>query len=168
MVAFTVAGCGDGSGANPAGASAPAGTSAPASSATVPATEATAAPTGRPAAPPANAFTGLELAKSGGFAGVDESVSVKADGSWTRLENSKVVSTGKLTAAQLAGLRKLAADPALATEANRKATPARCADGFNYTLNIGHQLIRYEQCGTDATKPRLTLDIINLVTDATT
>jgi hypothetical protein len=172
-LALTLTGCGDDAGGagptRPSGSSAPAAaTGAPApASAPAPATEATSAPGGRPAPPPAGGFTGLEMAKSGGFAGINESVTVKADGAWTRLEDRKVVRTGKLTAAQLAGLRKLAADPALATEANQKAATARCADGFNYTLHVGYQLIRYEQCGTQA-PPKVTMEIIDLVTKATT
>jgi hypothetical protein len=166
MAALTpLAGCDDAGGGSAAAYSAPA-VSTPVREATSapPVRETTSGPTATAA--PAGGFTGLEMAKSGGIAGVSESVKVDADGSWQRLDDRTVVGSGKLTSAQLTRRQQLAADPALAAEAGREVATPRCADGFHYTLSVGFQLIRYEQCGpTDS--PRLTTEIIDLVTEAT-
>jgi hypothetical protein len=177
LAVLALGACGDGAGDGPAPqagasgaaggpASAPSGTPASASGGAQPGPSAS----GRPATPatarPPDGFTGLELARTGGFGGVDEQVTVRADGTWQRLDAGKVVARGKLTGARLAELQRLAADPALAAEAGRKVAPGRCADGFHYTLRVGDRLIRHEQCGTGA-KPPVTLDIIDLITSAT-
>ncbi|GIE94237.1 hypothetical protein [Paractinoplanes rishiriensis] len=124
--------------------------------------------TTRPGTPESTstAFTGLELAKTGGFAGVNQSVTVKPDGSWQRLDGKKVTVSGKLNAGQLGELKGLLTAPQLAREADRKVPPNRCADAFAYVLRVNSEVIRYTQCDA-ADRPEQTLKVITFVERAT-
>jgi hypothetical protein len=168
LLMLTLAGCGDSGPSDSANPASPISPSFAAESAVPSATGNPSSGPGRttsggPASPtPASSFGGLEMAKSGGIAGIAESVSIKPDGGWTKMDGRTVTKTGKLTTAQQAKLRQMTADPRLATEAGRKIQPGRCADAFNYLLHVNFQLIRYQQCGA-ADKPQLTMAIIDYV-----
>jgi hypothetical protein len=159
--------------AGTASAAAPPGSAAPT-------TEPTAAPPRSPVAtpPPAGtsrpgrpeststAFTGLQLTKTGGFAGISQGVTIRADGSWQRLDGKKVTVSGKLNAGQLGELKGLLAAPQLAREADRKVPPNRCADAFAYVLRVNSASIRYTQCDA-ADRPQQTIKVITFVERAT-
>ena len=109
---------------------------------------------------------GVQLVKTGGIAGVNETVTVKPDGSWYRIDGKRnTKASGKLTDAQMAALQQLLTDPKLLTEGG-KAGSGHCADGFEYLLVVEYRLIHYTACG-QGTKPEVTLKIIGLLQSAT-
>ncbi|MGW0436583.1 protealysin inhibitor emfourin [Micromonospora sp. NPDC003197] len=127
-----------------------------------------------PGQPPAGASPGqppagggaVTIVRTGGFAGVWQSLTVGSDGRWTYHDrpNDRDVETGTLTAAQQTQLRTLLGDPALAAEAARKPGPPACADGFSYTLTTGSSTVSWLDCG-DA--PKTAGSVVRLLEDAT-
>jgi hypothetical protein len=146
-------------------AASPSDNPAPATVTTPPAASTGVPPRSAVATPPTG-FAGLELGKSGGIAGVAESVTIEADGTWQRLDGGKAVASGKLTDAQLTELRTLAANPRLAVETARQATFERCADGFTYELTVLRP-IRYMDCGP-GDEPQAARAVVAFVEGATT
>jgi hypothetical protein len=129
LVALPLAGCGG----------------SPGSGAAAPAT-ATATPA------PATATPAVALQRSGGIAGTRDAVTVQPDGSWRRTAKTGSPSTGTLSADQQARLARMAADPALHSEATRTVPEVECADGFDYQLTAGGTKVAWRECGS-ATKP---------------
>jgi hypothetical protein len=113
---------------------------------TVPTTVPTSSAAGTPAAGP------VALQRSGGIAGNRDAVTVAPDGSWRRTAKTGSPSTGTLSADQRARLARMAADPALRTEATRTVPETECADGFDYQLTAGSTKVAWRECGS-ATKP---------------
>lgn len=166
-LSLTLAGC--------AGNSSP--TAAPGSSAS--ATPGQATPTspvqpspGGPAAsasaPGAAGLPRVTLRRTGGFAGVFQTLVVRPDGGWTWTDGPETggpSKTGQLTAAQRTELARLAADPALAAEASSKRGAPKCNDGFLYTLAVGARTVVWGDCG--AVTPPTATAITNLLATAT-
>ena len=153
--------------ASPSGVPPASPSSSPAGASPAPSAPPTATtPTPTPTTPPK--AEGLELTRSGGVAGITETITVMPDGTWAKVSSKPAVTArGKLTAAQLAALQRLLADPRLASEASGKnAGDNHCADAFTYLLVARHQLIRYTSCG-QADKPEVTVAIIDLLQIAT-
>ncbi|MCU7726839.1 hypothetical protein ODJ79_24180 [Actinoplanes sp. KI2] len=95
-------------------------------------------------------------------------IKVRPDGTWWRSEDGgRTATKGELTAAQMAELQRLIADPRLAAEAKSAAGgPGRCADAFVYFLNVRFLAIRYEACGRTGNH-EVTLAIVSLLQTAT-
>lgn len=138
----------------------------------------TSAPSRTPTSPPAASATSrtptrsaadvaVSLVRSGGFTGRTETITVKADGSWQHGDGRSVDRTGKLTAAQRTRLQTLAKDPRLAAEGQRAGGGGKCNDTYTYLLKAGSRLIKYEQCPGAGAPPKVTLEIIGLLQDAT-
>ncbi|MFE6226324.1 hypothetical protein [Streptomyces sp. NPDC057854] len=75
----------------------------------------------------------VEVGVSGGFAGVDNRLVVREDGSWTVRSRSGEQRSGRMTAGGLAELRAALDDPAYARVPERPAGRP-VADGFQYTV----------------------------------
>jgi hypothetical protein len=134
--------------------------SAPDSPAASPAASATSS------APPRTptAAVAVQLVRSGGFAGGTVTIAVKPDGSWTRSDGRR----GRLSAAQRARLQALAKDPRLPAEGARATSgTVKCNDTYTYLLRVGSKAIKYEQCPGNGAPPKVTLEIIGLLQDAT-
>ena len=110
-------------------------------------------PAGSPTGQPPAGDGALTIVRTGGYAGVWQSLTTGGDGKWTYHDrpNDRDVETGTLAAAPRSQLRTLLADPALAAEAARKSGPPACADGFAYTLTTGSLTVSWLDCG-DAPK----------------
>lgn len=172
---LTLAGCGGSTDATPPTASPvsqppvttpasepPPATTTPPATATPPTTPSTATP--RPVLTP----EGVTLVKTGGIAGITETIVVKSDGTWSRkADRGGPATTGKLTAAQMAALQRLVADPRLEAEASPTTTgPGRCSDAFVYVLTAGSRRIHYTACGQGA-RPEVTMAIVALLQSTT-
>ncbi|MEV0429815.1 hypothetical protein [Micromonospora sp. NPDC050495] len=122
-----------------------------------------------PAGPGPAALPAVEvvLTKSGGIAGLSDTVTVRPDGRWTKVDRSGVSRSGQLTAADLDRLRQLAADPRLAAEATATVPPTMCADAFSYRLLVGQTTTSYVDCPPQATPPAATHAVVDLLTRAT-
>ena len=114
------------------------------------------------------ALVPLTVTRTGGIAGVRQTVRVATDGSWTYQDGRSGMSeSGRLAAAQRQELARLLRDPALLREARRSSPPGVCSDGFVYTLNIGEMVLRYDDdCGTAGDRP-VTKAALTLLMDAT-
>ncbi|MFD8014702.1 hypothetical protein [Streptomyces sp. NPDC058955] len=75
----------------------------------------------------------VEVGVSGGFAGVDNRLVVREDGSWTVRSRSGEPRTGRMTATDLAALRAALEDPAYARVPEQPTGPP-VADGFRYAV----------------------------------
>jgi hypothetical protein len=115
-----------------------------------------------PPAPPAPVVT---LRRSGGLAGVAQTVQVQPDGSWTYVDvrQSAVKRTGELTADQRKQLRALAASDELAKEGRVERKPVKCNDGFVYQLDAGAVEVGWSECG-DGDTPDTAATIAGLLT----
>ncbi|MGW6978556.1 hypothetical protein ACWGE1_03730 [Streptomyces sp. NPDC054932] len=162
LSAVVLAGCGpsgsgDGDG-KPPNASTEPGASASADpgasgSAGVPASPGTSAgpsagPTDGPGASPtagrlpAPGETLVRVTRTGGFAGQTHHLVVKGDGSWTRLDaGAKPTGTGKLSEAQLAGLRAALREADFARLPRIATGGPTIYDGFFYAfVHDGHEV----------------------------
>jgi hypothetical protein len=104
------------------------------------------------------------VARTGGFAGVMDTITVRPDGTWTHPTGLTV--TGKVDPAKFATLQQLATDPRLATEAAATSAPTKCNDAFDYTVTAGALTVSYTDCPSDAYQPVVTKQIVDLVEKA--
>ncbi|MEU3610536.1 hypothetical protein AB0E83_34625 [Streptomyces sp. NPDC035033] len=98
------------------------------------------ATTGAVATDPRSGAVLVEVRVTGGFAGVDNLLVVREDGSWTVRSRSGEPRTGRMTAAELAELRAALEDPAYARVPERPDGPP-VADGFQYSVTYDHRLV---------------------------
>ncbi|MGK5518412.1 hypothetical protein ACSNN9_03555 [Micromonospora sp. URMC 107] len=128
------------------------------------------APDGPTAAPPTPAPTTaarVVLTRSGGIAGRGDTVTVKPDGRWTAVDRAGSRRTGRLSGADLDRLRRLVADPALAAETGRPATPTACRDAFSYRLTVGAVETGYVDCPSDGGTRPTARAVVELLLGAT-
>jgi hypothetical protein len=127
---------------------APSGPAIPASSPASPPASSTAASPASPSAAkpssPAAAFP-LVVSRTGGFAGVDDRVTIQADGSAVVTRRGQKPVHTSVPATETADLRKLLAAP-------QKPAPAAsgepvCADGFHYEISSPALKAVVEDCG---------------------
>lgn len=111
---------------------------------------------------------GVTVERTGGIAGVEQSITVAPDGRWSYHQDrpgqggvDKPV-RGRLNEMYRADLQALLADPALATETGGKAD---CADGFGYKLVTGATLVEWTDCGGDG--PPTASRVVALLTEST-
>jgi hypothetical protein len=145
VLTVVVAGCatssGPGSGDLSAGTPTPSG-SGPAGS---PSPTGGASPQQNPPAP-APAPVRVVISRTGGFAGVQETITIEPNGNWV-YNNAKgsTADRGTLSASQRANLLRLLSDPRFATEI-RKPNTAVCNDAFEYMIQVGEMTASFEDC----------------------
>lgn len=123
-------------------------------------------PPGSEGTPAAGAFEGMVVTRTGGIAGVMQSLIITPEGAWTYAdERSGGSENGQLTAAQRQQLVSMLSNPALAAEAARPSAEG-CADAFLYVLAVVQATYQYEQCGNPSQRP-LTEQLLAFLTDAT-
>jgi hypothetical protein len=99
------------------------------------------------------ALPAITLRRTGGIAGVSDTVTVDPGGAWTATDKAGRRRTGRLTADQIAQVRALAVDPRLAAEARRSPGPSRCQDAFQYAVTAGATTVTYVDCPSDERPP---------------
>jgi hypothetical protein len=117
--------------------------------------------------PPATLPAAVVLTKSGGIAGLSDTVTVRTDGHWTKVDRSGGSRTGQLAAADLQRLRQLTTDPRLPAEAAATTPATMCADAFTYQLTVGDTTTGYVDCPPQATPPATTGAVVELLDRAT-
>ncbi|HCT79128.1 MAG TPA: hypothetical protein DGT23_21740 [Micromonosporaceae bacterium] len=90
----------------------------------------------------------VTVTRTGGIAGIQDTIKVDASGKWTRQDRG-----GRLTIEQVTQLQRLATDPRLVAEAAATRPPTNCADAFDYTVTAGPLTVRYSDCPSDALPP---------------
>lgn len=125
-----------------------------------------AAPTSATASASTTAFGQVTVRRSGGIAGVDQTVTVTADGAWTFADRrGNRTDRGTLSAASLDQLRRLTASPTLAAEADAGSAPPGCADAFAYLVTVDRLSITRSDCSPDE-QPTV-MAIITLLSEQT-
>ncbi len=161
VLTVIVAGCatptGTGSGDLPAGTPTPSG-SGPAGS---PSPTGGAPPQSNPPAP---ALGRVVISRTGGFAGVQEMITIEPNGNWS-YNNAKgsAADRGTLSASERANLLRLVSDPRFATEIRKPNGPAVCNDAFQYTIQVGEMTASFEDC---ADRPAVAA-VLNAIGQAT-
>lgn len=90
----------------------------------------------------------VTLTRTGGIAGVNQTIVVSASGAWTYTDKrTNATTAGQFTQPQLVQLGQLALDPRVAQEVLQSPSAGTCSDAFNYTLAIGPQTTTFEDCG---------------------
>lgn len=124
---------------------------------------------GAPAAggPPTTLPTEVVLTTSGGIVGLSDTVTVRTDGRWTKVDRSGGSRTGQLSATDLDRLRQLTTDPRLPAEATATTPATMCADAFTYQLTVGERTTGYVDCPPELTPPPATAAVVELLHQAT-
>jgi hypothetical protein len=148
-------------------------TEAPSASASADAGPTSGAPTSSapPFAPsdrPGPSIKTITVMRSGGFAGLQQTLTITGDGSWTFVDKraNLPTTTGRLSQGQLEQLTTWVGDPAFAAEARLPGATGTCYDGITYTITVDEFAAKYERCGNAAARP-LTDKILALLVDAT-
>src|SRR5262245_39550948 len=115
---------------------------------------------------PASSDARIVVHRSGGFGGVDDTMTVEGDGRWTSTSKRGSPRSGRLTEEQRSRLRTLVADPRLKDEAGRVPVATKCRDAFVYTLSVGRNRVAYTDCSTDPHRPEVAAAIVDLLMDA--
>ncbi len=132
----------------------------------------TPADTAKPGATSAPSPASVSVHRTGGFAGVDDQITVDPTGGWTATDRARARKSGELTTSEQEQLQTLAADPRLETEAVRPTAPTKCADAFQYTVTVDRTgdnrtvTVSFADCPGDENLPEAAAAIANLVTGA--
>lgn len=129
LAVAALAGCGPA--ASPSGGSASSGSPSPATASISP-----------------SALPGpVTVSRSGGIAGVNDTLTIAPDGGWTFRDRTGKTQNGHLSEAQRAELAALLADPTVGREARQAPGNPPCMDAFVYQLSAGSLLVRGPDCG---------------------
>jgi hypothetical protein len=120
-----------------------------------------------PSSPPEPAGARVVVTRSGGIAGVNDTIILEPAGQWTRIDRAGERHSGQLTDAQRARLTALATDPGLIGESAPPAASTRCRDAFHYALTVGSIRVSYVDCPADGALPVTAMSLVDLVTEAT-
>lgn len=133
-----------------------------------PAGQPTSDPGSQPSAtPPAPAQPRVVVSRSGGIAGVADTITVEPAGQWTRTGRIGERRSGLLIDDQRTRLSGLAADPRLIVESAASRAPTKCRDAFSYALEVGSIHVDYVDCPSDPDRPEVAMSIVDLLTEAT-
>jgi hypothetical protein len=167
LAAGLLTGCTATDGVSPSDSGSPEATTTPtaagSASAPAPSSGSGGAASGGATTLPSGALT-LTLVRTGGFVGVNQTITIAADGSWTYVDKrAGTTSTGKLSPDQVGQLVKLLQDPALAQDL-RQPSGVVCSDAFEYAVTLGSLSAMVEDCG----QVRPSVDaVLMFVTDST-
>ncbi|WP_431909400.1 hypothetical protein [Micromonospora carbonacea] len=131
-------------------------TTGPAGSAEGPAATGTAAPV---------AADRVVVRRSGGYGGLDDTVTVEPDGRWTAVDRAGARRTGRFTGSDLDRLRQLAAAPRLA-EGGTDDGDGRCGDAFEYRVSVGGTTVDWTDCPVAGTPPQAAAALAEFVLTA--
>jgi hypothetical protein len=132
----------------------------------------TAAPTTAPGDPgPGSGEASLAgtvtMQRSGGFAGVMQSVAIAPDGAWTYTDRrAGTVRHGRLSQTQRERLAQALANPALTGEQAASTRVGVCSDGYLYQITWGRTKAQFVWCGSVGNRPAW-VAVITLIEDAT-
>ncbi len=97
----------------------------------------------------------MTVQRTGGLAGVDDTVVVSGSGAWTATRRGGASTSGQLPPGRLSGLRLLVGGTAWQAEGAR-APDRPCAAGFGYVVTAGGRTARTNDCAL-ATQPALSV-----------
>ena len=108
----------------------------------------------------------VTITRTGGFAGVNQSIEISADGTWLYQDRRQAKNqNGRLSPDQLEQLRRLVTDPAFAAQLGRPTpTDVVCNDAFEYMVGVGGKSVAFSDCGDS---PPAVAAAISIVEQAT-
>lgn len=90
----------------------------------------------------------LTVTRTGGIAGVRQTLAVTADGSWVYTDGKTgATDRGMFTADQRTAVVQMLSNPALLAQLSQRPTNAVCNDGFVYTVSLGTEQFSFTDCG---------------------
>ena len=104
----------------------------------------------------------LTIGRTGGFIGVNESITVRSDGGWSYSAiKGKPTAQGTLAAADLAKVTQTVSDPRFGLDVRPHKENGVCADGYTYSVSIGPETSTFDDCG-EGDRPLFTalLDVL--------
>lgn len=110
----------------------------------------------------------ITVKRTGGFAGVSDTVRLDPQGVWAVTDRAGTRTTGLLEEDQAAEIRALAADPRLAAEAGRAQGSTRCRDAFHYAVTVGTMAVGYIGCPADPDQPDACIALVERLLRFTT
>jgi hypothetical protein len=96
--------------------------------------------------PQPEALQPMAIIRTGGFAGVHETLEIDGDGRWTYSDGRGASRAGQLDEAARTRLATIQADPGLAAEIAR-IPDIGCCDQFDYELRISERTYTFEDLG---------------------
>ncbi|HEX6498065.1 MAG TPA: hypothetical protein VF054_03430 [Micromonosporaceae bacterium] len=109
----------------------------------------------------------VTLTRSGGIAGVNDTITVDSGGAWTFRDRTGKILDGHLSEAQRAELAALLADPSVGREARQAPANPPCMDAFVYHLSAGGLDVQGADCGDLGRRYPGLAKIVTLLTDVT-
>lgn len=124
----------------------------------------TGTPTG--SASPSAGASQVSITRTGGLAGVNQTIVITVDGNWTYTDNrTGATQQGTITDVQRQQLLVQVADPGFAAQLLYTPISSTCADSFHYTVNFGGQSYSIDEC--DYPNRPAVAAVIATLTDAT-
>jgi hypothetical protein len=109
-------------------------------------------------------LTSLTITRTGGLAGVRQTLSLKPDGSWIYADTRNgATGRGTLTSSQRAAVVQVVTDPQLIAQLSQRTPPAVCNDGFVYALQLGSETFSFNDCSS----AKLPADLVAALAAAT-
>ena len=119
-----------------------------------------------PTTPPSLPAGPITITRAGGFAGVNQTLEIAANGSWVYTDRRQNrTERGSLTSAQRLALLQFVADPGFAEQARTKRTSGACNDAFRYLIKAGDVSASFDDCGGQD-QPAVSA-VLKVITDAT-
>jgi len=102
---------------------------------------------------PAGAVT---VTRTGGIAGVHQTLAVSADGSWIYTDTKTgATQRGMFTADQRTAVVQLLSNPAMLAQLSQHSTAGVCNDGYVYTIAMGTEQFSFTDCGGEGLPKQL-------------
>src|SRR5215831_14298075 len=90
----------------------------------------------------------LTITRTGGFIGVNESITLRSDGGWSYSAiKGKPTAQGTLPAADLAKVNQTLSNPAFGLDVRPHKNGVVCNDGYTYSVSIGPETSTFDECG---------------------
>ncbi len=106
----------------------------------------------------------LTITRTGGIAGVTDTLQIEPDGAWTLTDRSGSATTGHLDAQTAAAIVRILGDPGLDAEIATASAPNQCADQFQYLVRLSGREFSFDDCGQVGPLLRQLLDTLHTAT----
>jgi hypothetical protein len=117
---------------------------------------------------PAGAPGTVTVKRTGGFAGVNDTLVVAPDGKWTSTNKAGARHSGQLNADQTLALKNLLTASEKSHEMGQQAAArSNCSDAFRYTIAVAEgSSVAWYECPTDPNQPMAARAIVALLSAA--
>ena len=106
----------------------------------------------------------LTVTRTGGIAGVTDTLQVEPGGAWTLTDRSGSATTGQLDAQAAGQIVQTLGAPGLDAEIATASAPNDCADQFRYLVRLSGREFTFDDCGQVGPLLRQLLDTLHTAT----